>query len=652
MTPLIRVLPPELASQIAAGEVVERPASVVKELIENSLDAGARRIDVKIEGGGLGLIEVADDGSGMSAEDARLSIERHATSKLRRFTDLDELGTYGFRGEALPSIASVSRFRLCTRRADQDGATELVSEGGAEPTLRPAPSPVGSTVTVSDLFFNVPARRKFLRSSGTESGHVGDVVLDAALARPDVSFSLSRDGRGVRSWPRTEDRRERVMQLFPEEDLLVCEGERGPLRVYGLLSRPERSRQGAGGLKVLVNGRPIRDRALAGTIAHAYGSVLERGRYPRGVLYLELPCRLVDVNVHPQKTEVRFADPRAVTDAVHGIVTRELGRVLGAAPGGNREVRPSWMDRPSFAKRAVDPSSTDEARPAPLVPPTRPLAARGANDGSATSSSASAATSAWGGPTAGAQASFATATLGLTGPAAEAGARSAPAVSSDAPARVLSETAPLLVRDAAALPSASAASSSTWKRLRFLTQVRQTYLVCEGAEGLYVLDQHAAAERVVFSKLRRQFESREVASQALLFPLTVEVTPRESELLGEHAEQIAGVGLDVRVRTPEAVSLHAVPRLLQRASPERLLRDLLSEVTRSGERAFSDAIDKAIATMACHAAVRAGDPLSADEASALLAALDSADFAGYCPHGRPIVTFTSWEELERKVGRR
>jgi DNA mismatch repair protein MutL len=209
----------------------------------------------------------------------------------------------------------------------------------------------------------------------------------------------------------------------------------------------------------------------------------------------------------------------------------------------------------------------------------------------------------------------------------------------------------LLVRDAAT-STATASSGATWKRLRFLTQVRQTYLVCEGAEGLYVLDQHAAAERVVFSKLRRQFESREVASQALLFPLTIEVTARESELLAEHSEQIAAVGLDVRVRTPEAVSLHAVPRLLQRASPERLLRDLLSEVTRSGERAFSDAIDKAIATMACHAAVRAGDPLSADEASALLAALDSADFAGYCPHGRPIVTFTSWEELERKVGRR
>ncbi len=639
MTSPIRVLPPELASQIAAGEVVERPASVVKELIENALDAGATRIDVKIEGGGLGLIEVADDGVGMSEEDARLSVERHATSKLQRFSDLDDLSSYGFRGEALPSIASVSRFRLCTRRADQDGAVELSTEGGAAPSLRPAPSPVGTTVTVSDLFFNVPARRKFLRSSGTESGHVADVVLDAALARPDVSFSMSRDGRAVRSWPRTGDRRERVQQIFPDEELLLAEGERGPLRVFGLLSRPERARQGAGGLKVLVNGRPIRDRALAGTVAHAYGSVLERGRYPRGVLYLELPSRLVDVNVHPQKTEVRFADPRAVTDAVHGIVTRELARMLGAAPSATREPRPSWMDRPTFAKRAA-PERADEARPAPLTPPTRPLSPRGAsNDAAAPPATAASVSS-----RAGAQATLAASLF--ADHALEPTSRSASA----SPAEPHAPEAPtLLVRDVAV---AASPRGATWKRLRFLTQVRQTYLVCEGAEGLYVLDQHAAAERVVFSKLRRQFESREVASQALLFPLTVEVTPRESEVLAQHAEQIAAVGLDVRVRTSEAVSLHAVPRLLERASPERVLRDLLSEVTRSGERAFSDAIDKALATMACHAAVRAGDPLSADEASALLAALDSADFAGYCPHGRPIVTFTSWEELERKVGRR
>lgn len=636
MTALIRVLPPELASQIAAGEVVERPASVVKELIENSLDAGATRVDVTIEAGGLTRIEVADDGSGMSPEDAVLSVERHATSKLRRFADLDELGSYGFRGEALPSIASVSRFRLCTRRADSDAAVEVRLVGGQKPEVSPAPSPVGTTVTVTDLFFNVPARRKFLRSTGTEAGHVGDVVLDAALSRPDVSFTLTRDGRSVRRLARASDRAERVAQLFPEEELLSCQGERGPLRLQAMLSRPERARQGAVGLKVLVNGRPVRDRALAATVAHAYGSVLERGRYPRGVLYLELPARLVDVNVHPQKTEVRFADPRAVSDAVHGVVSRELSRVLSGLPGGaTARVLPSFATRRVGDGAAQQADATSPLR-APLVLPRRPESGVEARRTEPRAQNET--------------------PLPFARPPASGDAANARFIDSDV----------LLLRDGgnaraeSSTPSspdattlhAAAPGGPTWKKLRFLTQVRQTYLVCEGSEGLYVLDQHAAAERVVFSKLRKQFESREVAAQALLFPLTVDVTPRESELLGEHAEQIAAVGLDVRVRTAEAVSIHAVPKLLQRASPERMLRDLLSEVTRSGERAFSDAIDKALATMACHAAVRAGDPLSPDEASALLASLDGADFAGYCPHGRPIVTFTSWEELERKVGRR
>lgn len=636
--PTILVLPPELASRIAAGEVVERPASVAKELIENALDAGATRVEVTVEGGGITLIEVADDGRGMTPDDARLSVERHATSKLRRFSDLDELGSYGFRGEALPSIASVSRFTLRTRPEASDEAVELVTEGASPPRLRPAAAPVGTTVRVADLFYNVPARRKFLRSTGTESGHVTDVVLDAALCRPDVAFTLVRDGRQVRSWSRTQDRAERVQQLLGEEELLDCRGERGPLSVLALLSRPERARQGAAGLKVLVNGRPIRDRALAGTIAHAYGSVLERGRYPRGVVYLDLPPRLVDVNVHPQKTEVRFADPRAVSDALHGIVARELGRQLGMAP--RPRAAPGAIPLPPLPDRRSADDTPDlwhrKRKPEPvslLVRDSAPLPSP--SDGLA----------------------------GHTGPALPGDppsvqpARLTPDagdVDSDPAAPPHSPSG-----DATSDPVPPAASRgadqhvrTAWSRLRFLTQVRETYLVCEGVEGLYVLDQHAAAERVVFSKLRAQYAARSVAAQALLFPITVEVSPVESDALTRHAEQVAGVGLDVRVRTPEAVSVHAVPKLLQGASPERLLRDLLAEVTRTGERGFSDAVDKALATMACHAAVRAGDPLDEREAAALLGALDEADFAAYCPHGRPIVAFTSWEELERKVGRR
>jgi DNA mismatch repair protein MutL len=589
----IVVLPAELANQIAAGEVVERPASAVKELIENALDAGATRVGVEIEGGGITRISVTDDGSGMDADDARMAIERHATSKIRTLDELGRVQSFGFRGEALPSIASVSRFLLETRPEGSDAGVELALEGGGAPGVRPAGLPVGTTVTITDLFFNVPARRKFLRSTGTESGHVTDVVEAASLARPDVSFTLTRDGRVVREWLRVTSREERVRQIIPEPELAPCNGERGPLRVEAFLSRPEHARTGAGGLRLFVNGRPVKDRALALTVAQAYGSVLERGRYPRGVVYLDLAPELTDVNVHPQKSEVRFADPRAVSDALYSVLSRALSTVFSLPPTR----RSGWNAPRHEAPPPAEPSAPD------------------------------ASADPWG-----------------LGPGAE------PATAAGWPTR--DDEAPLVaVQDSAAAPIRPRPEMQ-WSNLRFVAQVRHTYLVCEADDGLYVLDQHAAAERVMFDRLRKAYRSSSVGSQALLFPVMVEVTPAEAELVESRAQEIAAVGLDLRVRSPELLSVHAVPKLLQKASPERLVRDLLSEVLRTGGRGFSDAIDLALATMACHASIRAGDPLSPKEAAALLRALDQADFAGHCPHGRPVVTFTSWNELDRRVGRR
>ncbi len=324
-TPLIAVLSADLASQIAAGEVVERPASVVKELVENALDAGASRIEVSIEGGGLSRIAVRDDGRGMSHEDAPRSLLRHATSKLRALSDLEHIGSYGFRGEALPSIASVSRTRIVTRTAREEAALALVAEGTTESTGAPLGAPVGTLVEVRELFFNVPARRKFLRSTSTESGHVSDVIEGLALGRPDVLFSLERDGRVVRSYSRARSREERAVAVLDDGELLAIRGARGPLTIEAFLAHPGRARSGTQGLRLLVNGRVVRDRALAATIAHAYGD-LERGQYPRGAVYLDLPGTLVDVNVHPQKAEVRFVDPRAVQGAVHGLLSPALAR--------------------------------------------------------------------------------------------------------------------------------------------------------------------------------------------------------------------------------------------------------------------------------------------------------------------------------------
>ena len=628
----IHVLPPHLANQIAAGEVVERPASAVKELVENALDAHATRCEVELVGGGITRLTVIDDGDGMSEEDARLSVERHATSKLQSVEDLEELVSYGFRGEALPSIASVSRFRLRTRRREDDAATELRVLGGQVEKTELAGAPPGTTVEVEDLFFNVPARRKFLKASGTEAGHIVDVVESAALCRPDVTFLVSRDGRKVRQLLRAADRASRVAQLFEEEELIPCAAERGPLRIEAFLSRPERSRQGASGLRVLINGRPVRDRMLAATVAQAYGAVLERGRYPRGVVFLELPPRLVDVNVHPQKSEVRLADPRSTADALYGVISRglasalstpivrrryELGRPesepTAATPTAPAVSAPARAElEPSPAPPHVELPSPRAATPLPKLFPSRPPL-------------------------------HPTSTL-------------------PKPAFESRDAAALLVQEASAPgfePQGSADTSPIrprpsvrWAHLRFVAQLQGTYLVCEDEQGLYILDQHSASERVAFDRLRRQYRAESVKSQALLFPITVKVSPSEAKLVAEAGPEITSVGFDVRVRGEDLVSIHGVPRLLERASPERLLRDLLAELGKGGGPGFTDAVDLALATLACHGALRSGDPVTAEAAAALLAALDQADFAGHCPHGRPVVTFTSWHELERKVGRR
>jgi DNA mismatch repair protein MutL len=607
------VLPPDLASQIAAGEVVERPASVVKELVENSLDAESTRCDVAIVGGGITSISISDDGHGMSEADARLAVERHATSKLTQFKDLDALRTFGFRGEALPSIASVSRFRIESRPRDAEAGVEVLVEGGAPPVTRPIGMPPGTRIEVKDLFFNVPARRKFLKSSGTESGHVTDVIESAALSRSGVTFTLTRDGRQVRELLRTQNRIERVRQICDDVELATCLGERGPLSVEAYLSRPEDARSGSGALFLLVNDRVVKDRQLLVTVAQAYGSVLERGRYPRGVIYLDLPPELVDVNVHPQKTEVRFADARALSDALYSILSRALSTAFSLPP----------TTRAAWGKQQIQPTPVQvQSGPAPVV-------ARETVQPFATTASASA-----------------------DPPSASADPPSAPRHAAPSVSEAERAAALIAVRDSAVAAPIQPRGDVRWSTLRFIAQLRQTYLLCEGREGFYLLDQHAAAERVNFTRLRHQYQSRAVASQALLFPVTLEVTRAEAALVEQHGAEILEVGLDVRARGPESVSVHGVPRLLQRAGAERLVRDLLSELSRQGGREFSDAVDLTLATMACHGSVRAGDPLSATEVQALLTALDDADFAGHCPHGRPVVTFTSWSELERKVGRR
>jgi DNA mismatch repair protein MutL len=585
----IQRLPNDLANQIAAGEVVERPASVVKELIENALDAGATRIKVELENGGARLVRVVDDGEGMTPDDAVLSLERHATSKIRAKEDLFTLRTFGFRGEALPSIASVSKLRLLTRAREAPEAAEVVVEGGGIARVRPLGAPEGTTLEVGDLFYNVPARRKFLKSAPTEAAHVTEAVMLAALARHDVSFFLVRDGRAVREWLRVSTRRDRAIQVFENERLEPCLGERGPMRIEAYLSAPERARAGAVALHLLVNGRPVRDRMLARAVSQAYGSVLPAGRYPVGVVYIEAPPDQVDVNVHPQKAEVRFSDARALFDAV----TRELHRSLAGAfsipsPGISR----GWGSRPASGV-------------------SLPVAASVAE-------------------------SFGSADPWKLGPAL-------PAPGLDAPTAG--------VPGGPSIEPTLFEGAGFYGSLDFLAQVRSTFLVCAGSDGLYVLDQHAAAERVTFHRLRRSFARRSMATQRLLLPEVIELLPAEVAALEQRSEDVLALGIELRAVGPQAVAVHAVPMLLARSRPERLVRDLVAELGRAAKRPFGDAADLVLATMACHGSIRAGDAVSREEAVALLLALDGIDFAGHCPHGRPVVTRIGYDDLERRVGR-
>jgi DNA mismatch repair protein MutL len=584
--PRVRALPSALVDQIAAGEVVERPASVVKELVENAIDAGAGEVRVETEQGGVARIVVSDDGHGMDPGDAQLAVSRHATSKIASLEDLRAIGTLGFRGEALPSIASVSRFTLRTRPHDAIEGTEIRIEGGGDPEVRVAGGSPGTTVRVDDLFYNVPARRKFLKGLATESAHVGETLTRLALSRPALRLSWTRDGRRAREWASARDVYHRAVQLFPDEKLAAAEGERDGVRVRAMLSAPERARSGAGQLYVSVNGRVVRDRVLARAVAFAFGSTLPPGRFPAGVVWVELDPERVDVNVHPQKSEVRFSDARIVLDGI----TRTLAAGLGQAPFRRAEPRARTPLEELVAELPAGPGAAPATWPRPYAPaaPDDPRVADAPAD----------ATSAW--------------------------APGAPA------------------------PHAGDAYAA----LRVLGQVARTYLVCEGPEGLVILDQHAADERVRFACLAQAHRDGAVEIQRLLIPERVALSDAEVATLGEHERLLLTMGIEVRLFGERTALVSGTPALLRRSAPERLLRDALAELARGGSRAFGDAVDTTLATMACHGAIRAGDVLSIEEQRALVASLAGvASFAGHCPHGRPILHNVTLDELARRVGR-
>jgi DNA mismatch repair protein MutL len=589
-------------NQIAAGEVVERPASVVKELVENALDAGARAITVEVDEGGLALVRVADDGSGMDGEDAKLALERHATSKLADAAGLAAIATLGFRGEAIPAIASVSRFRLHTAAAEDGEGTRIEVDGGQLVSVEAAARPRGTTVEVRDLFFNTPARRKFMRAGPTESGHVTEAVVRLALARPDVAFTLRSAGRVALAARAAEPLADRVALAVGRDahrHLLPVDATRGAVRVHGLVCGPDHSEATARSLYLFVNGRYVRDRSAAHAVLRAFAGTLPPGRHPAGVLFLELPLDRVDVNVHPQKLEVRFAEAREVQDALFHAVAG----VLRKAP---------WLGRPG-------PDA-----PTSLVPPgAGPV------------------------PVAGEDAAGVLAWARARHP--EAGPQ--PAAPWPAPYDLTAGERfafPITTEEGPPRPEGYFAS------LRYVGQHARTYLVCEAPGGaLVVVDQHASHERLLFQRLREAWAARRLPVQPLLIPRVVTVPPATARALEGAIEELARVGLELEPFGGESFAVKGAPAALGGVDLERLLVDLAAQLEHLDRgSALDDAFHDLLATMACHSAIRANQEVGPEEARALLDGLDAIDFKARCPHGRPVVFELPLADLERRVGRR
>ncbi|EPJ6840051.1 DNA mismatch repair endonuclease MutL [Stenotrophomonas maltophilia] len=619
----IRPLPEILINQIAAGEVVERPASVVKELVENAIDAGASRVDIDLEEGGVRLIRIRDNGSGIAPEQLPLAVSRHATSKIADLDDLESVATLGFRGEALPSIASVSRFTLSSRRAHDEHGSALQIEGGKIGEVTPRAHAPGTTVEVRELFYNVPARRKFLRAERTELGHIEEWLRSLALARPDVELRVSHNGKASRRYKPGDlysDARlaETLGEDFANQAVRVDHSGAG-LRLHGWIAQPHYSRASADQQYLYVNGRSVRDRSVAHAVKMAYGDVLYHGRQPAYVLFLELDPTRVDVNVHPAKHEVRFRDSRLV----HDFVYRTLKDALADTRAG---------------------MSAQEIGAGPVHPADAPAAA--------TASSAGASG------------------FGLVrGPAPGAGSGGGGGFSgwrpqqplglqvADAPAAYAALYAtPARAERAAALPPmptenglpVTSAEAGVPPLGYAIAQLHGIYILAENAEGLIVVDMHAAHERIGYERLKNAHDGIGLQSQPLLVPITLAVGEREADTAESEAETLAALGFEVTRAGPGSLHVRSIPALLAHAEPEGLLRDVLTDLREHGQsRRVASARDELLSTMACHGAVRANRRLTVPEMNALLRDMEITERSGQCNHGRPTWARFSLAEIDR-----
>jgi DNA mismatch repair protein MutL len=589
----IRVLPEQLVHQIAAGEVVERPASVIKELVENSLDAGALAIDIEVEKGGAELCRVRDDGAGIAADELLLALARHATSKIGSIDDLEAVRTLGFRGEALPSIASVSRMRMISRPRDAATAYLVAAVDGALTGPAPHPHPHGTTVEVRDLFFNVPARRKFLRTERTELSQIERLVERLALSRFDVGFRLASARKVLADHPPARDERSRdarVAAMLGEDfigNAMKLDHEGSGLRLHGWFCLPTYARSQADQQHFFLNGRPLRDKLIASAVRLAYRDVLFHGRHPAYVLFLEMDPARVDVNAHPQKLEVRFRDPGLVHDFLFRTLERALAetRPTQAAAEAIPAARADWS-LPGTAGLDWSRAGAFPTNPYPLTP----------------------------NPSAAGQQVSATDLYGV------------------------------LDRQRAIAESTAAAEHPLGYAI---AQLHGVYILAQAQGGLVLVDMHAAHERTTYERLKASMQSDRLPAQPLLVPIAVQVAVADADEAESQAGLLASLGLDIDRSGPAQLLVRSTPALLPNIDPAALLRDMIADLREQGRAATSASFDRALGTMACHQAVRANRRLSVPEMNALLREMEQTVRSDQCVHGRPTWSFVSMDDLDR-----
>jgi DNA mismatch repair protein MutL len=597
----IRILPDSLVSKIAAGEIVERPSSIAKELVENALDAGSTLINVELGAGGKRLIRVSDNGLGMSRDDALLSLERHATSKLKSIHDLNAISTLGFRGEALPSIAAVSRFSITTRTEGDIVGVRISVWGGTIKSVEETGCPVGTCVEARDIFYNTPPRLKFMKTTDTELRNVLDVVQRESLSRPDVRFEVSHNGKATICLPERASVEDRLPDIFPETALYRLHMEVDGILIRGFISGPDDARSTTQRLYTYVNSRPVKDRILTRMAIDSYGTLLEKGKFPQGMLSIDLPYEEVDVNVHPTKNEVRFRKSNFIGDSIKAAVFEMLGGapwIKGYHDKVENAVNRFYERNEHFGTRVLDRGRQAFRRQSAEDRPE-------------------------------------------TGKIPRFG-------SENIVFHKRVETHPMNPRTPGPLLQEGYFSS-----LKILGQIGELYIVCESGEGMILIDQHAAHERLNYEKLKRaQSHNCRQERQELLLPITLELPPYEAHILKEYLNDLENLGIEIEEFGKDSFVIRSIVPMLESKNIKGLIKDILGEIaSMDKEKTLTERLDILIATIACHSSIRAGETLNHQKIIALLGQLDKADFPHSCPHGRPVAREISFEELDRMFKR-